>query len=84
MVDRGMPSSADLFRVDFAGDCVTDATMVWHVSRLVIGRPPRGRSFTLPVAKACFSHPNIVPFLGGSTPEWSRNFTLTVSVVSPE
>jgi hypothetical protein len=38
MVDRGMPSSADLYRVDFTGDCVTVAATAWHVSRLVIGR----------------------------------------------
>jgi hypothetical protein len=83
MVDQGMPDSADLFRVDFTGDCITNAATAWHVS-LVIGQPPRGQSFTLPVVKACFSHPNIVAFLGGSTPKWSQNFTFTVSMMSPE
>jgi hypothetical protein len=84
MVNQGMPSSADLFRVDFTEDCVTDAATPWHVSRLIIGRPPYGWSFTLPVAKTRFSHPNIVAFLGSSTPKRSRNFTFTVSMVSPE
>jgi hypothetical protein len=63
MVDRGMPSSADLFRVDFTEDFVTHAATAWHVSRVIIGRPPRGPrglSFTLPVQKERFSHPNIV------------------------
>jgi hypothetical protein len=40
MVDRGMPRSADLFRVVFTGDCVTDAVTVRHVS------PPRYQSAT--------------------------------------
>jgi hypothetical protein len=76
--------SADLFQVDLTGDCIADAATEWHVSRLIIGRQPCGRSFTLPVAKACFSRPNIVAFLGGLTPKRSLNFTFTVSMVSPE
>jgi hypothetical protein len=58
--------------------------MVWHVSRFVIDRPPRGQFFTLLVAKAHFSQSNIVAFLGGSTPKRWQNFTFTVSMVSPE
>jgi hypothetical protein len=33
MVDLGMPSSADLFRVDFTGDCVTNAATAWHLPK---------------------------------------------------
>jgi hypothetical protein len=33
--------------------------------------------------KRVFLTPNVV-FLDGSTPKWSRNFTFTVSMVSPE
>jgi hypothetical protein len=84
MVDQGMPSSAELFQVDFTGGSVTNAATAWHISRLIIGRPHRGLSFTLPVTKAHSSHPNIAAFLGGSTPKQSRNFTFTLSMVSPE
>jgi hypothetical protein len=78
MVDRGLPSSADLFQVDFTGDYVIDAATAWHVFHLAIGRPPRGLSFTLPDAKARFPHPNIVAFLDGSIAKRSRNFTFNV------
>jgi hypothetical protein len=57
MVNRGMPSSADLFWMDYTGDCITDAAKAWHVYRLIIGQPSRGQSFTLPVAKAHFPPP---------------------------
>jgi hypothetical protein len=78
MVDQGMPSSAELFRVDFTGDCVTDATTAWHVFHLM-----DSLSHCL-LQKPVFPHTNIVAFRGGSTPKWFQNFTVTVSMVSPE
>jgi hypothetical protein len=71
-------------------ECQAQQTLFKWISQEIVspmppqrgGRPPRGQSFTLPVAKA-WSWPNIVAFLGGSTPKRSRNFTFTVSMVSP-
>jgi hypothetical protein len=50
---------------------------------LLVGHLVDGLSHCLLRKRVFFRH-NIVAFLGGSTPKQSRNFTFTVSMVSPE
>ena len=83
IVDRGIPSSEDRFRVDFTGERSMEAAIAALVSKRVVFRPLRGLSLTLPRANARFSQSSSVALRGGALLNRSRNAAITWDMVCP-
>ena len=80
---RGIPSSVDLFFVDFKGELIIDCSKLSHDSRRFTGLPERNASFALLVSNNLLSHFDIVLRVGGFFLSLSLNLGLIVFWVSP-
>ena len=83
MFVQGIPSSADLYVVDFNGEIVIDCSTLAQDSLCVIGLPERYASFILSVLNNFLSQFDIALRVGGFFLNLFLNLLLILSRISP-